>query len=95
MMAKEQGEPTLYGTLPYWSPEVCDEESGANDLPRDMWALGVTIIETIYHTYPFSTLPDYIGGNIDRARAETLNNSIRKFLDEKQKGSPSFSCTHD
>jgi serine/threonine protein kinase len=75
-------EPMLYGTTEYWSPEVCEDLPTANDFPRDMWALGVTILELVYHQYPFSTeiRPDYIGGNLDRARAEALTTSIQKFF---------------
>jgi len=89
MIAKEQCEPLLYGTTSYWAPEVCNEEEGANDFPRDMWALGITIIQTIYcPTFAFSSTPDpdYIGGNMDRACAEAVSNSIDEFMAEKQVG---------
>jgi len=72
---------TMYGTLPFWSPEVCNEHSNANNFPRDMWAFGVTIIETVYQVYPFSTIPDpEYDGNEDHACADALKTSIRKFL---------------
>jgi serine/threonine protein kinase len=82
--------PMMYGTLPYWSPEVCDNQETANDFPRDLWALGVTIIELVYHQYPFSfELPaHYIGGDLDRGRAEALSNSAKRYLALTTDGSP-------
>jgi hypothetical protein len=78
----------MYGTTEYWSPEVCQEFLMANDLPRDMWALGVTIIEFVYLQYPFSTKPDpnYMGGNLDQAHTKALATSIQKFLSNTTEG---------
>lgn len=93
---ERKDEPMWYGTTEYWSPEVCEESLTANEFPRDLWALGVTIIELVYNTYPFSTKPhpDYIGGNQDRARADALTTSAQDFLNLATKGkAASFSFT--
>ena len=85
---KEDEDPTVFGTLPYWSPEVCEENEDANDFPRDMWAFGVLIIETVYQTYPFNDDPDPDdkGMNEQYARAIGLLKSIKLFLTEAVTG---------
>jgi serine/threonine protein kinase len=78
----------MYGTQPYWSPEICEEKATLNDFPRDMWALGVMIIELVYNTYPFSTDPDpeYEGTNPDRTIGYGLAKSIQHFLNSGSEG---------
>lgn len=87
-ITRRDDDSLTYGTTEYWSPEVCQELPTSHELPRDVWALGVTIMELVYLQYPFSTEPDpnYIGGRVDRARADALLTSIEKFLGNVTQG---------
>jgi len=68
------------GTTMYWSPEVCKREPSAQDFPRDVWAFGVVIIETVYKTYPFAKIDM---DATDNENATSLLDSYKQFLSIK------------